>query len=162
MRPVTNILVPTDFSASAQRALEFACEIADRFGATLHVLHVLENPFAGGGYWEMYAPPPEGYLEDLERQAREHLELVLTPEQRAKYAATFVTRMGSPAHEILEYIKEHGAIDFVVMATAGRGAVSRLMMGSVADKVVRTAPVPVLTVHAHDRVPADTKGKAAA
>jgi nucleotide-binding universal stress UspA family protein len=154
MRPVTTILVPTDFSAASRRALEYACEIADRFGATLHLLHVLENPFAGGGYWEMYAPPPEGYLENLDRQARAHLDEQLTPEQKAKYSATFVTRMGAPAHEILAYVKEHGAIDFVVMATTGRGAVSRLMIGSVTDKVVRSAPCPVLTLHAHDRTPA--------
>jgi nucleotide-binding universal stress UspA family protein len=61
-----------------------------------------------------------------------------------------VVRIGRPAAEILAYLAEHPGIDLVVMATAGRGRVARFMMGSVTDKVVRTAPCPVLTLHPHD------------
>lgn len=59
--------------------------------------------------------------------------------------------MGYAATEILNYVRDHGAIDLIVIATAGRGAVSRMLMGSVTDRIVRTAPCPVLTVHPHDR-----------
>ena len=70
--------------------------------------------------------------------------------RRVKYCAVFVLRMGEPARQILEYLKEQPAIDLVVMATAGRGGVARLMMGSVADTIVRAAPCPVLTIHPPD------------
>ena len=75
----------------------------------------------------------------------------MTGDEKKTYSAVIATRMGYAATEILDYVRDHGAIDLIVIATAGRGAVSRLMMGSVTDKIVRTAPCPVLTVHAHDR-----------
>ena len=70
-------------------------------------------------------------------------------------------RMGVPAPEILRYIQEHGAIDLVVMATAGRGGVARLFMGSVADKIVRAAPCPVLTMHPGEQADANVTEEAA-
>lgn len=149
MKAVNSILVPTDFSAASKRALAYAIELADAFGASLHVVHVLEDLFARGGYMDMYAPPGD-YLEVLERQARAELEAQLTPEQKARYSATLVLCTGRPASEILGYLDEHREIDLVVMATTGRGGVARLIMGSVADRVVRTARCPVLTIHPHD------------
>ena len=99
----------------------------------------------------MVGAPPEGYFEDLDQQSRARLGALLTEDEKKTYSAVIATRMGYAATEILDYVRDHGAIDLIVIATAGRGAVSRLMMGSVTDKIVRTAPCPVLTVHAHDR-----------
>lgn len=147
MPPVKIILVPTDFSPASKRALRYACNLADACRASLHIIHVLENPFTQVAYSEMYAPPPGDFLEELERRTRAELQAQVTPEEKAKYSAVFILRMGAPAHEILEYLNEQRAIDLVVMATAGRGGVARLMMGSVADKIVRAAPCPVLTIH---------------
>lgn len=147
MPPVKIILVPTDFSPASKRALRYACSLADACSASLHIIHVLENPFTQAAFSEMYAPPPGDFLEELERRTRAELQAQLTPEEKAQYSAVFILRGGAPAHEILEYLNEQGAIDLVVMATAGRGGVARLMMGSVADKIVRAAPCPVLTIH---------------
>ena len=150
MQPVKIILVPTDFSPASKQALEYACNLADMLDASLHIIHVLEDPFTSGAF-SGYAPPSENFLEELARRARAELESQLTGEDKAKYAALFVLRIGSPAREILEYVKEQGAIDLVVLATAGRAGVARLMMASVADKIVRGAPCPVLTLHPPDR-----------
>src|SRR5688572_25050648 len=151
MQPIKTILVPTDFSAPAERALAYARSLADAYGATLHLLHVIEDPFAGGVHMGMVGSPPEGYFEHLDRQSRTRMAALLTEEQQRKYSAVMATRMGYAPAEILDYVRDHGAIDLIVIATAGRGAVSRFLMGSVTDKMVRTAPCPVLTVHPGDR-----------
>ena len=151
MQPIKTILVPTDFSAPAERALAYARSLADAYGASLHLLHVIEDPFAGGVHLGMVGAPPEGYVAHLDEQSRARLGALLTGDEKKTYSAVIATRMGYAATEILDYVRDHGAIDLIVIATAGRGAVSRLMMGSVTDRIVRTAPCPVLTVHAHDR-----------
>ena len=151
MQPIKTILVPTDFSAPAERALAYARSLADAYGATLHLLHVIEDPFAGGVHIGMVGAPPEGYFEQLDQRSRARLAGLLTEEDRKKYSAVIATRLGYAPSEILHYARDHGAIDLIVIATSGRGAVSRLLMGSVTDKIVRTAPCPVLTVHAGDR-----------
>ena len=149
MVDLNKILVPTDFSAASAAALKHACELADALHAEVCVLHVVENPYPIGAYTEFYGLPDE-FFERREQQARAQLDAVLTPEQQARYHAAMVLRHGDPAREILQYLHEHGAVHLVVMATHGRGGVARLMMGSVADKIVRMAPCPVVTVRAAD------------
>ena len=161
MRVIKIILVPTDFSAASKRALRYACDVADAFGASVHIMHVLVNPFAPGASTDTYPMPPDDYLENLHRQARAELDAQLTPEEKVKYMAAFIIRVGAPAQQILQYVRENGAIDLVVMATAGRGGVARLLMGSVADKIVRAAPCPVLTLHPEDQANAEFTYRAA-
>ena len=151
MQPIKTILVPTDFSVPAERALAYAQSLADTYGATLHLLHVIEDPFAGGVHMGMVGAPPEGYFEQLDEHSRGRLAALLTDEEQRKYSAVIATRMGYAPTEILNYVRDRGDIDLIVIATSGRGAVSRLLMGSVTDKVLRTAPCPVLTVHPGDR-----------
>lgn len=160
MQAVKSILVPTDFSAGSKRARAYAIQLADSFGASLHVIHVLQDSFALSGYMEIYAPPAD-YLAALERQAQMELEAQLTPEQKARHSVSLVVRVGNPTTEILEYLAEHREIDLVVMATAGRGGVARFMMGSVTDRLVRTARCPVLTMHPQGHVEADAGNRAA-
>jgi nucleotide-binding universal stress UspA family protein len=161
MEAIRNILVPVDFSPASERALRYAVALADAVGASLHVMHAVYNPYAAGALMDVYTPPPDDYLANIEREARARLEAQLTADKRAKYAAVFVTAMGAPAYEILEYLREHSEIDLVVMGTHGRGGISRLLMGSVADKVVRAAPCPVLTLHPHDEAATHTASQAA-
>ena len=161
MQPIKIILVPTDFSPASKRALRYACHLADATGASLQIIHVMENPYLPNAFSGYYAPLPGEFLEDLDRRTRAELEAQLTAEEKTRYSAVFVLRMGSPAHEILEYLNDQDAIDLVVMATAGRGGVARLMMGSVADKVVRAAPCPVLTLHPAEQVATGTTFRAA-
>ena len=145
MPVITTILVPTDFSEASGHALRYACGLAEALGASIHVLHTVEMVHIAAGYMELY-PPPQEYFDELEKAARSNLAATLTAEATERFRAAFVLRSGSPAQEILVYLKEHSEVDLVVMATHGRGGVARLMMGSVADKVVRAARCPVLTV----------------
>lgn len=161
---IKNVLVPTDFSAGAQEAVRYAYDLASAVGATLHIVHVLENPFAPGAFMEMYTPPSPEYFVDMERQAEEKLRSLLTTEERARVHAVLTTRLGVPASEILDRIQEEPKIDLVVMATHGRGGVARFVMGSVTDKIIRSAPCPVVTMreHPHPRAARESKASAGA
>jgi nucleotide-binding universal stress UspA family protein len=143
---IKTILVPTDFSKPSQSALSYAKEIADGCGASLRVLHVVEFPVLPYGYADIYPPPPQEYFDQVERAAGEHLKASMSDEDCVKYRVERVLLRGRPAYEILKYLEHALDIDLVVMATHGRGAMGRFMMGSVADKIVREAPCPVLTL----------------
>jgi nucleotide-binding universal stress UspA family protein len=149
--PINTILVPTDFSHSSREALEYARGVATALNASLHLFHVVENPFVYGMYTEVYAALPTDYLDSLETTARTRLETLLTPEEKDQFRAEFITRVGIPAREILDYLAVHPEVGLVIMATAGRGGVARVVLGSVADKIVRGAPCPVMTVHPQHR-----------
>lgn len=146
---IKHILVPTDFSAGSQEAVRYAYDLAVAIDATLHVMHVLENPFAPGAFMEMYTPPSPEYFLDMERQAESRLKAALSPDQQARVRAVLTTRLGVPATEILDRLQADPPIDLLVMATHGRGGVARFVMGSVTDKIIRSAPCPVLTIREH-------------
>jgi nucleotide-binding universal stress UspA family protein len=146
MAVIKTILVPTDFAPASDRALAYARQLADAVNASLHILHVVDDPFAAGAYMEMHSFTPTDYLRQMEEAARTRLDSLLSDDQKSRYAAVLATRIGAPAHQILDYLRDVPAIDLVVMATAGRGGVARFMMGSVADKVIRHARCPVLTL----------------
>jgi len=140
---IRRILAPTDFSEYSRDAIRYAHELAQTFGATLSLLHVVELP----PYLGEFTPSTMGedLLGDLERQAGAELAQVLP---QAQEAATEVTRSvvtGSPSLKIVETAEAEHA-DLIVMATHGRTGLSHLMVGSVAERVVRTAPCPVLTI----------------
>lgn len=144
MIPPKRILVPTDFSETSNVALKYAMSLAHAFSASLHVLHVVkkaafETPGATGDW-----TPPLGLLEELQGGALDELRKVVEREAPQAYAEPIV-RTGSPFVEIVQCAKEM-KIDLIVMGTHGRGPVAHMLMGSVAEKVVRKAPCPVLTV----------------
>ena len=141
-----NVLVPTDFSEPSEIAARYAKAFAQTFNASLHVLHVIEETALV--YGELTSGtffPLNSTLEEVERGVRERLNRVLSDEERTRYRAQLVTRNGSPFVEIVRYAKAH-AIDLIVMGTHGRGPIAHMLIGSVAERVVRKAPCPVLTV----------------
>ena len=140
----TRILVPTDFSEPSDAALAYARVLAGKFGASLHVLHVIEIPAAMMG--------PEVYIADVPvlqarlcENAQNQLQEQVTPNDQTPHPATADIVFGTSARSILEYAGEKD-IDLIVMGTHGRGGLAHLLMGSVAEKVVRQAACPVLTV----------------
>jgi len=143
---IKTILVPTDFSEASQSALKYAKEIADTCGASLRLLHVVEIPVLPYGYTDLYPPPPQEYFDQVERAAGEQLNASMSAEDCAKYRAERILLRGGPASEILKYLESAPDVDLVVMATHGRGAIGKWMMGSVADKIVRGAPCAVVTL----------------
>jgi nucleotide-binding universal stress UspA family protein len=158
MITLNRILVATDFSEPSDSALTYGRELATRFGATLHVLHVVENVYANTLGAENYVAVAPGLQEQLEADARERLEeLLIDSDKSGPAAVPVVMTATSPALAIVKYAKDHG-IDVIVTGTHGRGAFAHLIMGSVAERVVRFAPCPVLTVRhpQHDFVRPDT------
>ena len=144
---ITRILVPTDFSTTSDAALEFAKTVAQTFGASLHLLHVFEDPIVAGGFTEAYAPLPSDLRASMVEDARKQLAKRLPDEERVRFRATTEVVSGFPAMGIVEYAQDH-QIDLIVMGTHGRSGMSHLFVGSVAERVVRLAACPVLTVHA--------------
>ena len=144
MIALRKILLPTDFNDTAAVALKYAQAFAEVCGASMHVLHVLEDPLPG---WkpEGHVTPVPRIREGMEEDARVQLGKVISMEDRKRLHAELVTKWGNPFVEIVRYAKDH-EIDLIVMGTYGRGPIARMLMGSVAEKVVRKAPCPVLTV----------------
>ena len=141
MISIQQILLPTDFSASSEQAISYACEFAKRFKAQLHLLHVVQ-PIALPGY---IGPLPQAILEP-EEAAKKELDGWEPPSLEDAKSVFRVIRTGAPFVEIVRYAKEQN-IDLIVMGTHGRSAFEQALMGSVAEKVVRKAACPVLTVH---------------
>jgi nucleotide-binding universal stress UspA family protein len=139
------ILVPTDFSQASEVALRYGKAFAEAFGASLHLLHVVEEPLVPAWTSEGYIPALEGVRQELERRAREKLEQLLQPDERQQYQVQLALRTGSPFVEIIRYARDQ-QIDLIVMGTHGRGPIAHMLLGSVAERVVRKAPCPVLTV----------------
>jgi nucleotide-binding universal stress UspA family protein len=144
MLPIHTILHPTDFSDRSRHALHLACALARDHGARLVVLHV--EPIHYLGLSEGAIPPDPGVIL---AQAKEQLERLEIPDPNLRSERHFAE--GDPAKEILRAAREV-ASDLIIMGTHGRTGLSRLLMGSVAEQVVRRAPCPVLTVK--DPVPA--------
>jgi len=140
MITLERILVPTDFSECAERARSYACELARRFGAELHLLHVVP-PVSLPGY---VGPVPDELLQP-EEGARQELEKWNDPAfEHAKGVVRSVTT-GTPFVEIVRHARDQ-AVDLIVIGTHGRSGLTHMLLGSVTEKVVRKAPCPVLTV----------------
>jgi len=131
----TRILVPTDFSRPSDAAQVYARRLATYTGATIHLLHVVDNLFLRA----VLADP-----HDYEAAALRRLQ-DRTPAHADISSILAVERSDAPADEITSYARAH-AIDLIVMGTHGRGRMAHLLLGSVAERVARTAPCPVLTM----------------
>jgi nucleotide-binding universal stress UspA family protein len=143
MITLKTILVATDFSDSAEAALERACALATAFNASLHLLHVVTEPLNEA--WSGFVPP-KCFMDTVERlqgEARQRLEQLAPPGTDVTVATTW----GNASDQVLKYARTHDA-DLIVCGTHGRRGWDRIAMGSVAERVVRLASCPVLTVHA--------------
>ena len=145
MIKLDNILVATDFGEASETALNYGRSMARTFGARLHVVHVTPNAL-------MFTGPEAVGIDVVAEQARidaaamQRLNSVLGDDDRRELQAVPVIRNGNtPAYEIVSHARV-AKIDLIVIGTHGRGAMAHLFMGSVAERVVRTAPCPVLTV----------------
>ena len=142
MITIKRILVPTDFSDQGKTALMYAVAFADQFGAAVDLLHVLE-------------PVPPGALlsyislndlrKDILDDAEKHMEGLHKEWKDYAFPVNKIVVEGHPFVEIIKHAKETNA-DMIIMGTHGRGAIAHMLLGSVAEKVVRKASCPVLTV----------------
>jgi len=143
---MSKILYPTDFSETSLVALKYAKSFVRQFDAQLHCLHVLDEAYQ---YWLMYGPdgvPVGPNLQQLAKTAQGQMD------EFARKHLSDVSRVqtkiltGRPFVEIIRYAREE-TMDLIVIATHGRSGLKHVLMGSVAERVVRKAPCPVLTVH---------------
>lgn len=143
------ILVPVDFSDTAKKSLQYAVPFAIAFDAEVVLVHVMQP----------YSLPPEiGYLppelavteQDLVNTARERLEELCACEIGTRTGSQVKVRVGVPWHEIVSAADEAGA-DLIILSTHGRTGLKHALMGSVAERVVRHAPCPVLVVRELER-----------
>ena len=137
------ILVPSDFSECSDAAVRYGLELARKFGARLHLLHVIQDPATQPWAADGFAVPLLEAVDQWQKDAKVRLEHAIPPEDLVNAVVTCT--IASPCAEILRYAAANG-IDLIVMGTHGRGGVSHMLLGSIAEKVVRRAPCPVLTV----------------
>jgi len=144
MIAIKNVMVATDFGQAADAALRYGRELAGRFGATLHLAHVMETSYVGFGV-ETYVPPLPDVEGELEESARRRLNRLIESAGHGPRTITAVLPPSVPSVAIIDYARYHD-IDLIVMGTHGRGTLAHLVMGSVAERVAREAPCPVLTM----------------
>jgi nucleotide-binding universal stress UspA family protein len=143
---ISRILVPVDFSAYSDVALEYAIALARRLDASVHLLHVVEDPITTGAWGgEGVVPDLTALRAELAADAERRLLVCRGEAERAQVPVVTAVRLGLTSHTIVDYAKTL-AVDLIVMGTHGRTGVAHLFMGSVAERVLRHAPCPVLTV----------------
>lgn len=149
MVTLKNILVATDFSEPSGVALNYGRDLARSYNARLHVLNVVEDVL-------MRYSPEVGYAmpqmqKDFEDASWRELNKLVTEDDRRTLAIQPLVLTGvNIAETIVRYARDN-AIDLIITGTHGRGMVKHFLMGSVAERVVRSAPCPVLTVRTHER-----------
>lgn len=141
-----NLLVPTDLSEGAEEALDFACELARSFGAQVHLLHVIGIPALGVP--ELGVALTSTMIDSMVRENQQALDELAARKSQQASIGQVLLRTGDARDVINQTAKELHA-DLIVMGTHGRRGVSRALLGSVTETVVRTAPCPVLTVRPH-------------
>ena len=137
-------MLPTDFSGYAATATKYACELATKFDAELHLLHTLEVHLSSTPGFALGLALPQ-YVHESRAAAEKALAGVLDPRWAAGRKVVRAVVEGSPKVEIVRYARTQ-EIDVIVLATHGRTGLAHVLIGSVAESVVRTAPCPVLTV----------------
>lgn len=145
---IEKIVVPIDFTEASERAARYACALARRVGASLHLIHVLEAPAFGSRLFEAHAAERR---ERLYQSARLRLGALVARLGTDPCPIATEVRYGTPADSIGEAARHYGA-SLVVMATHGRRGLAHLMAGSVAERVMRTAACPVLVVRESGQV----------
>jgi universal stress protein A len=146
---IARVLVAVDFNSTSQVALEYATALAGHVGATMHLLHVVESPLAAGPLTaEVYIAAMPAARNRLLDEATARLAGLVASTQRESVHATSEVRAGSAADIICNVAGERQS-DLIVIGTHGRTGLAHLLVGSVAELVVRQAPCPVLTVRSH-------------
>ena len=141
---IQRILVPIDFSIHSKNALRYAVSMAEQFGASVHLVYVVEPTIypADLGFGQVVFP---GVEEELSTKSAEELKSLIEDEIGDRVKAFSVVRAGKPHQEILQEAVEQN-VDLIVVATHGHTGVEHMLFGSTAERVVRNANCPVLTI----------------
>ena len=145
MKALQRVLAPVDFSATSSLALDYAEEMARRFDASLHLLHVVTDADVSPGTEAFWGFSEDSVQRKWVAEATAKLAELCQTDTATSLHVQRAVEVGAPFVGIVRYARAH-EIDLIVMGTHGRGAVQHLLLGSVAEQVVRHAPCPVLTV----------------
>lgn len=145
MIQLKRILFPTDFSENSRTAQAYACTLADLFHSELHLLHVLVDPVVVIPEPGTFFPIPDTFLNEMQERAQKALDGLLDAKWCEGKSVVRELRRGTPFVEIVRYAKATDT-DLIVIGTHGRTGLAHVLLGSVAEKIVRKAPCPVLTV----------------
>ncbi len=146
MIQLNRILVPTDFSDFSRPAIDYGCAIAARFESELHLLHVVPDPallIPEAGMFSVEAMQAQS--DDLAKMALSQLNELPGADWDSGKPIIREVRIGTIFLEIIDYARA-ADIDLIVIGTHGRSALMHVLMGSVAERIVRKSPCPVLTV----------------
>tara|TARA_R110002095_G_scaffold214866_2_gene207727 strand:- start:115 stop:585 length:471 start_codon:yes stop_codon:yes gene_type:complete len=150
MLEIKKILVPTDFSEFGEQALLYGCELAKKFNSQLHLLNVVQDAVAMFPEPNMMGTSMNDLVADMQNLARKQLESMPDLPGTEDLQVVREVRVGPAFLEIVRYAKKSD-IDLIVIGTHGRTGIKHMLLGSVAEKVVRKAPCPVLTVSHPER-----------
>ncbi len=144
-----SILVPIDFSEHSKNALKYAIPFARQFNASLELMYIVEPTIypADFSFGQVGFPNVE---EELRKRGADELDALIKSEIAGQVEATRTIRTGRPFYEIDQYAKEKN-IDLIIIATHGHSGMEHILFGSTAEKVVRSAPCPVLVVRSGER-----------
>jgi universal stress protein A len=146
---IHSIVVPTDFSTRSEQAVEYAGVLATSLGATVHLVHVLDRLLSPEMAWAAPATEAAALRERLYQEGRAKLTELAATVRQSGVPVTTEVRSGLPSQEIIHAAVDYGA-DLVVMTTHGRTGLSHLLLGSVAEDVIRHARCPVLALRVRD------------
>ena len=135
------ILIPTDFSESAENASLYALSLAEKYGSKIYVVHVIE-PFT---YTSDLGIDMGDQYQVMEATAKRFLDDIVTSIKEKNIDVEGILLSGEPFVEIIKYAKQE-QVNLIIMSTHGRSGIEHMLLGSVAEKVVRKSPCPVLTV----------------
>lgn len=161
MSAITRMLVPTDFSAASDAAFAYGLDMATRLGSRMHLLHVLDDSGLATAYPDGFYIELPGLRAQMMAEAEGRLQALVDRCTAAGVAATREVVVGRPARVVVETAAAQDA-DLIVMGTHGRSGFAHLLLGSVAERVVRAAPCAVLTVRDASRTTGATAADAAA
>ena len=151
MPQIKRMLVPTDFSSTSDIAFEYAMDLASREGCAVHVLHVIDDTSVAMAYPDGFYVELPGLRTQLVEEATRRLNEMLAQGRLRGLDATTEVATGRPARVIVDAARRVGS-DLIVMGTHGRTGFAHLMLGSVAERVLRAAPCAVLTVRDTARI----------
>ena len=141
---IKSILFPTDFSEGSAQALQYAVDMAKKYSAKLHVVHVIYDIAKATGWYVPHVSMDQMY-KDIEQGAKKELENFGVEELSGVKNIERSVIVGVPHEEIVNFANKN-RIDLIIMGTHGRKGIDRILFGSTASQIVRFAPCPVLTV----------------
>ena len=138
---IQKIVVPTDFTARSDQTVTYAASLAANLNAAVHLMHVIEEPFVAGGEWDLYGRDAQEVRERLYADVRSRLAAIAVRLEQQRLRVTIEIRHGSACDAIIDAAAAAGA-DLIVMSTHGRSGLPHLLLGSVAERVIRGAHCP--------------------